>query len=537
MFYEIAYILFPIIILISFIKQKENFKKAIKISLPYIFLSVIFTLINFYVLNTSKSNSHYIGSTINFNFPLIFQTFLKQEIASFPGTYYFYNKKPFNLINKLDYLYVFLIFITTFTLLKKTLAKNIKYIFLLGILLISIPAIPIALSQKYQQELRFGIGYLPVFIQFFGAFCLIISLFLSITKIKNKYIKTTLIVLISLITSYFAFINVENNKIVTEDMNSFYKYPRNLLEQGLKNNLLESVEENSTIVSLDQNPWDTSAFYLTNTNKKYDLKFVATYIQEINDFQKINDLKLIQNIEKPPYIIGYQLSNKNIGSVFIGKLSKLLVNTKTNEFDLLINQIKIFTANNKDYNYLSYENYENKKTSEEIQELINNQSNLITLETKKQVDPKTIYLTTNWIKNPNLNSQESQNIFLNGIKLEWGDGFSGLEQLNNNNWRWCSNSGILKIINFNESIQKISISMSINSGYQEKSNLQININNSEKINLKINYPAIKFSKTFFIKPGLNQIEFNTNAPKIDAPNDPRDLRFRINNFSINFLQM
>ena len=47
-------------------------------------------------------------------------------------------------------------------------AGNRRLPFLTGSLLIVLPALPIALLVKYQQELRLGLGYLPVFFQTFG---------------------------------------------------------------------------------------------------------------------------------------------------------------------------------------------------------------------------------------------------------------------------------------------------------------------------------------------------------------------------------
>jgi hypothetical protein len=38
-----------------------------------------------------------------------------------------------------------------------------------GLALWIVPALPIALSAKYQQQLHFGLGYLPVFLEYFGA--------------------------------------------------------------------------------------------------------------------------------------------------------------------------------------------------------------------------------------------------------------------------------------------------------------------------------------------------------------------------------
>lgn len=528
MFYEITYILFPIIILISFI-QKKDIKYIFKKSFPYVLLSILFVLISFCVLTISKTNTHYPGSTINLNFDLIFSTLIKQIYSSFPGTYFFYNQTPFKFINKLDYFYVFSIFTVTFILLIKTKIKKIENLFVLGFLLLVIPAIPIAFSLKYQQELRFGIGYLPVFIQFFGLFCILISIFLLIPKLKNKLIKITLIGLISIMVGYFAFINIENNKVVTEDLNNFYKYPRYLLEQGIRSDLLKEIKENSTLISINENPWDNSSFYLMNSNKNFEIKYISDLIKQEKNYKEIDNLKLI-NLEQSPYIIGYQLSNKNIGAVFIGEPKKILFDNTEKKFDLLVSNTIIFIAGNKDYKYISYKAYVNNKPQEIIKEVENNKI----LEISNLLDPKTIFLKTNEISNPKINKNNQDEFLLNGIGFKWEKGFSGLEQLNNNNWRWCSDFGMLKIINFNQDSKKIKISASINSGYELKSNLQININNQEKINLKINNHPLEFSKTFYIKPGVTFIEFNSNAPKINTENDPRDLRFRLNNFSTTF---
>lgn len=534
MFYEVAYFLFPIIIFLSFIQKKEV-KYTLKKCTPFILLSLLFILISFYVQNISEANTHYSGTTINLNFNLVFLTFIKQLYSSIPGIYYFHHQTPFKFINKFDYFYIFSIFTTTFILLVKTKIKKTRNLFILGFLLLTLPAIPIALSQKYQQSLEFGIGYLPVFIQLFGTFCIIISLFFLVLKIKIKSIKIFIIILISSITSYFAFINVENNRVVTEELNTFYKYPRYLLEQGLKSDLLKDIKDHSMLISLTENPWDSSSFYLMNTNKKIDVKYIPDLIQQEKSYKETDSLKLIENFNNSSYIIGYQLSNKNIGSVFIGNPTKLIFNNQKNEFDLLINNTKIFIIGNKDYKFISYKAYKNNQVSEIIKEIpINDIDNKIILEINETIDPKTIFLKTNYIQNQNINTKNNESIFFEGVEFKWENGFSGLEQLNNNNWHWCSNSGKLKIINFNQNSKKIKISTSINSGYESESNLQININNQEKINFKINNHPLEFSKTLYIKPGITTIEFNSDAPKINTGNDPRDLRFKLNNFSTTF---
>jgi hypothetical protein len=55
-------------------------------------------------------------------------------------------------------------------------AENKRLPFLTGILLTVLPALPVALLVKYQQELRLGLGYLPVFFQTFGVALLLAAI-------------------------------------------------------------------------------------------------------------------------------------------------------------------------------------------------------------------------------------------------------------------------------------------------------------------------------------------------------------------------
>lgn len=61
---------------------------------------------------------------------------------------------------------------------KKEYRTDWEYtLFLIGFVLCVIPAFIIALSSRYQSELIMGIGYLPVYLQYFGAVCCITSIF------------------------------------------------------------------------------------------------------------------------------------------------------------------------------------------------------------------------------------------------------------------------------------------------------------------------------------------------------------------------
>lgn len=124
---------------------------------------------------------------------------------------------------------------------------------------------------------------------------------------------------------------------------------------------------------------------------------------------------------------------------------------------------------------------------------------------------------------------DRRNQALHPVIFSWKNGFYGLEGTPENNWRWSSADGELSIYNYSQENKKVIIQMSLTSGYDDFSNLKIE-GSSFTENLKINNKGKFFSKTVIISPGTNLIKFSSDANRVDAPSDPRDLVFRVVNF-------
>lgn len=110
----------------------------------------------------------------------------------------------------------------------------------------------------------------------------------------------------------------------------------------------------------------------------------------------------------------------------------------------------------------------------------------------------------------------------------WSGGFSGLETSEELTWRWCSGTGELFFNNTSNDNRKIIVSMELYTGYEEFSNITLEgcINLSEKIN----YNGIRIEEEIILNPGINKVEFTCDAKHVYAPQDPRDLVFRVANF-------
>jgi len=543
MFYEIAYVFFPIAIYLIYF-HKKKLLPTLKFSLPYIILSLIFIAIYFYVLIHATVGT-YNGSTMNLNIRLIILAFLKQVSASLPLSYFFVFKPQFFHINFLDYFYAAILAITSFVLLiSYKLKKQTLFLFFsIGFLLVFLSTIPISLSKRYQSEVAWGIGHLPVYIAYFGSASILIGIMsLIISKLKNNLLKTSFILFISVIIGIIGFLNLQNNKIVVEDLNNIFKYPRDLVKNSLQSKLASNIPENSTIISLNKLYWDNSAFYFNIAKKRRQVMGIDDYLKELKNKEVINDFKIVKNVDNT-YIIKYQVINKELGFVYVAKVVRIYyVNQDTNFF--LVNNPRIFIQNNSSYKYVDYRSY-SKLNEKEYKK------NRIPLNRLKLLDKNNNYqlyeiksdnlINFNSIKliNPDNpaefnyqdNINEMEKAYVNDFFPIWEQGFSSLEGNNENNWRWNSNKGKLSIINLDPYPKTVKINMSLSSGFEDMSNLNIKgLNSNLDDHLKINNISTMYERVIYLNPGINQLDFTSDSKKIINHNDPRDLRFKITNF-------
>lgn len=542
MFYEIAYLFFPLIIYLIYLKTK-SLKKSIKISLPYIIFSLCFIALYFFI--SVRAPNHYSGSTINFDLKLIIPAFLKQISGSLPLSYYFFTQKAgfFPFINKLDYLVSAAYFLFGFILLSKTKIKNPFPIMVVGLFIAIIPALPIAFSLRYQREVAWGVGYLPVYIQYFGICLFLLGIVkFFINQAKNKVIRILMIGLFSLALAVSAFINLQINKIVVEDLNAGFKYPRDLVEKALENDLLSDVKTGSTIISLNAGFWDTDSFYYGLTGKKRSIVSIDQYFTSENK----NDLAVKKN-NKDLYIIKYQAVNKELGFVVLGKVKEIYYQPSVNINVANVESAKIFLYKNVVYDYVKFISY----PSEYYLRKNNSEEKLVKLQDLKTIKKGGAYelydlalenrlVDFSSIKMVNSNNKEevapsSKNLYtdlpINNYAIFWEGDFSGIERYENYIWHWSGKKGILKIINLDNYAKNIFIDMSISTGYAEYSNFVIKNGDYILDAVKVNVDGIRYSRNIYLLPGVNYVSFQSDAKKVNtAPSDTRNLKFKVIDF-------
>ena len=117
------------------------------------------------------------------------------------------------------------------------------------------------------------------------------------------------------------------------------------------------------------------------------------------------------------------------------------------------------------------------------------------------------------------------------ISVQYSGGFSGLEGTGEGNWRWCDITGTLTVRNPTNEERTIQFSTIAYTGYEEVSSLII-MSEDDESRYRISSAGTAVEYTFTAHPGENQISFSTDAQRVDAPGDSRNMYFRLENASI-----
>jgi hypothetical protein len=146
-----------------------------------------------------------------------------------------------------------------------------------------LPACLIALSQKYQQELRWGEGYLPVYVQYFGVILVALGVLMrwrggaAFSPSGRRWRTVTCALLASCLL-----VNTCDNRLVVEQANIELHYRRSALVEALSRGILAPVREGATLVIADRysyNPRPGVASPLRGWSRAFPWKSAALVLQ------------------------------------------------------------------------------------------------------------------------------------------------------------------------------------------------------------------------------------------------------------------
>jgi len=507
--YEITYAFGFLYIPIIFFHA--NRKRGIKILLIAILLTVIHILLARYIYSEHLMTvgHDYPGAKLNLDIIKGIHALYIQVTSALPLSWKFANA-PFHqkfyqigVENLITYAVFATLFCTALfkfdrsSLDKKTLYKIITFSFFTLVL----PASVIAFTghQKELIDAGFGYGYTPVFIQYFGLCVLILFLLLFVKDMSsNPNYKKIFFVLIWIVVFSVGAITREENILIVEESNKFYKYPRELLGESIENGILDEVGEKDLILRNERYPSDYIWFYAMKTNKKLNVCGLNIQHEFPECIEKHSGSE--GNIYGTTYFLG---ENHTKGSVLIAEIDEVL------QIDNI--PIEMLFKNYTIYN--SIENTLSAYTSEKSYDFL------------KVMEMESGVISTSY----------DMSKFLIDDELNMGfSGFHNREGGSEKYLRWSSGNSKIIIFNKTESLYVIrELSFDLlrpNSSETEPAIVYVSHNNR-----KSKYVVEKNEKIrlrFIFSPGVNYIKFESESPHVDN-GDPRNIVFGIANYRLN----
>lgn len=264
MTYEVCFPFLLMICLLILVRRK-HFGRAVRDSLPFVGMVIVMLAAVFYVRSRFVTKSTYAGVAFSPDPVLILRTYLRQVTAGLPLNFYsagymasvmdktyaassFMNydlRKVLGSVDIADLLILAVGLICALGLIRygrkdsRTSGDQV----VLGFSFALLPAVTVAVSQRYQGQLMPGLGYLPVYMQYFGI--AVLGLLMLRGLQRSAFGRALFLSAFSVIL----LLNLQNNRAVTDILNRSFYYPRNAGEAALHGGILDFLPEDAVLIS------------------------------------------------------------------------------------------------------------------------------------------------------------------------------------------------------------------------------------------------------------------------------------------------
>lgn len=278
MSYEMFFPLILLYFLMAWHSQKK-WQQTLSLCAPFLLIEIILLAASFLLryFSVKSGIEIYSGTTFSLNFGKILTTWRNQIMAAFPLNYWIagdnaplldrlilseeiFSQSFGAFLSKISWSDILTLLLSLFLCVE--ISKCIKlpnvsgFHWAFGLILLVASGFVISLSQKYQGQVIFGLGYLPVFFGYFAAafliFCLIVTLYHRLRKYASP---DTLLIFGLSIYSVVFLLNQQTNRISVENMNKTFLYPRQTGESALHSGILNVINPREEVL-VENNPFN-----------------------------------------------------------------------------------------------------------------------------------------------------------------------------------------------------------------------------------------------------------------------------------------
>lgn len=311
------------------------------------------------------ASTQYEGMKANFAFADITRTMIIQLVSALPLSHVLLLEQRYTWMDVFeslvgtDFLSVSVLFVAIFVSLAKMMRESApveyrKELTVMGLMLYILPALPIALSYKYQKELVPGLGYLPVYLQIFGLLTflgnMVILTYRKSIGVRSRKHGDLLLAFLFTVTFIVSSTNYISNKEGIEKQNEF-SYPSFLLRESLRFKMLPDLSDGALVLFRNKRymnyPVEPYEYLFYNyLDKKIHCRTLDEYLNTMNvrgkerlDFVGRN----IYLLESPPAklesvyiklgkIDSIVFDNSRISTVYVSSIRYIAPRTSANGY-------------------------------------------------------------------------------------------------------------------------------------------------------------------------------------------------------------
>jgi hypothetical protein len=334
--HEILVAFFPLLLIqtLLVLRSEKTLSKANQIKtglisvVPHGLLLASYLAVLLYI--RANRSFAYEGTEVHFVFKTTFLAFRNQLLAALPLRYWIHQlaavrpmiirefalRSPMAYLSAFSGMAIFYLGLRTQVHQQNEKKQNSNWIYLglLSLALTFIPAIMISFSSRWQTWVQPGVGYLPVYLSYFGWAMMIAALAVQIARLSVVRIFLTGALGVILFIAHAA------NSYVAERMDQGYKYPRTLLTQAYAKGLIQGVKDKSIFVTPQSYQWNNSVLAPETVFK---VKSVLT----LSDFDQ---LKPEDQSASPLYFLNFHVPDfkkPNQGWAVFSEISALRSNS------------------------------------------------------------------------------------------------------------------------------------------------------------------------------------------------------------------
>lgn len=293
--YEVVITLLPIFLLVGMMTTSRRWYQVIWATTPHITSASVYFLVS----QVMRQGKHVTPAyTTNSDLGVVLPTYARQLSSSIPFSAQIWKISPRSLIESMSVISLFIftglviigVIAVQDELSERSISrKTILGLFLIGLNLVLGPGLPTSLSLRWQDEVSWGLGYLPVFIQYVGFSIILASLVLWLASSRRG--SSTHRRLLAIVLAICALSATANRRLMLDNVLAQQpsRESRALYETAVRVGLFADVPAGSIVQSplSDPNSWVNSYFTIWLGGPS-DVVFVRTK-EERQTYCQAND--------------------------------------------------------------------------------------------------------------------------------------------------------------------------------------------------------------------------------------------------------